>query len=276
MPTEASPRSGRREVFDAPEMAAGISSPASDVWSVGVTIVCALTQNVSFAGDLQNDPILPGTIPEPFREIAHECLRVDPKRRCSVAELQARLRPEARSVPADREPTPEAAPRPAQRKPLIALLLIVAAVVGFLVLRSREKSAPTQTADTPATTQTAPTSASAAPARESAEPAKNAAASQGQVVHQVLPDVSRGARHTITGTVKVGVRVQVDSSGKVVEAKLTSPGPSKYFARLSLEAAQRWEFSPPDIDEKPSPSTWLLHFRFRRTSTEASSERVGQ
>ena len=40
----------RRDVYDAPETAAGIVSPAGNVWSIGVTVVAALTQNVAFEG----------------------------------------------------------------------------------------------------------------------------------------------------------------------------------------------------------------------------------
>jgi TonB family protein len=100
------------------------------------------------------------------------------------------------------------------------------------------------------------------------KPGKKSAGS-GEIVHQVLPDVSSGARRTITGTIKVTVRVDVDSSGKVKAAKLTNAGPSKYFARLALQAAQRWEFAP-----GTDPSTWQLQFRFRRTSTQAVPQRI--
>lgn len=41
----------RRDVYEAPETAAGIVSPAGDVWSIGVTLIAALTQNVSFQSD---------------------------------------------------------------------------------------------------------------------------------------------------------------------------------------------------------------------------------
>ena len=75
---------------------------------------------------------------------------------------------------------------------------------------------------------------------------------RGGVLHKVLPEVSQSARNTITGTVKVGVRVDVDSSGKVTAAKFTSAGPSKYFAGLAMKAAQRWEFTPPEVNGTPS------------------------
>jgi outer membrane biosynthesis protein TonB len=68
----------------------------------------------------------------------------------------------------------------------------------------------------------------------------------------------------------------VDPSGKVTAAKFKSAGPSKYFAGLAMKAAERWEFSPPVVDGKPTASAWLLQFRFKRTSTQASPERTSR
>src|SRR5580704_7930707 len=102
----------REDVYHAPEMAAGILSPAGDLWSLGVTVVAALTQNVPFDGDVSHgDPGLPKSIPEPYRGIARECLHLDLKRRCSIDDIEARLLPAARSVAAE----PEAAPLPPPR-----------------------------------------------------------------------------------------------------------------------------------------------------------------
>jgi TonB family protein len=262
----------RRDAYDAPETAAGIVSPASDVWSVGVTLVAALTQNVSFAEEgSSNDPNLPGTVPEPFRGIARECLHLDPKRRCSIAEIQARLQPAGRSVPA---PTAPAHSRtPVKRGPIVTLL-IIAVLVALVVFFSRGKSG-TPRATEQTAPQTSPQSA-AAPKPDAAvhEPAvarRKAVASRGDVVHQVVPEVSKNSRNTITGTIKVRVRVEVDPSGKVTSATLKSAGPSKYFAGLALKAAQRWEFSP-----QPATSTWLIQFRFKRSGTQASAERVSR
>lgn len=283
--TEPNPAPRRRDVYDAPETAAGIVSPAGDVWSIGVTLVAALTQNVSFeeASEIdpsRHDPTPPETVPPPFRGIARECLHLDPKRRCSIAEIQARLQPAGRSVPAELE-----APSPPRRTvkfgPIAAALLVVALVVGVVVFFSRGKSVspPTPAATTeqpspqpPPETATKP--APQTPAHEPAPAPRPAAASGGEIVHQVLPDVPQSARKTITGTIKVSVQVEVNPSGKVTTAKLKSAGPSKYFAGLAMKAAQQWEFSPPEVDGRPTPSTWLLQFRFKRTSTEASQQRL--
>jgi TonB family protein len=88
-----------------------------------------------------------------------------------------------------------------------------------------------------------------------------------QVVHQVLPEVSRKARDTIQGTVGVQVEVRVDRSGNVLVATLDSPGPSRYFAELALQAARRWKFSPAKIDGRDVSSEWILRFEFVRTET---------
>jgi TonB family protein len=92
------------------------------------------------------------------------------------------------------------------------------------------------------------------------------------VVQQVLPDVPQTASDTIHGTIAVSVRVKVDASGNVVGADLGSPGPSKYFARLSLEAAPRWKFAPSGND---AGRDFVLHFEFRSTGTRAFAARAG-
>ena len=268
---------GRRDVYDAPETAAGIVSPAGDLWSIGVTLVTTLTQNVPFAGDAAGDPRVPESIPEPFRGIARECLHLDPKQRCSIANIQARLQPAGRSVPAE----PEAPADPTQhqrfaRRKFIpfAILVVVAgllaAVSKIFMSKPAGKTEPVQITVVP---EPATTVAPPLPIHES-EPPKRAATAKSEVVHQVLPDIPQSAKKTITGTLKVSVRVEVDSSGKVTTAKLASPGPSEYFAKLSLKAAQRWEFSPPEVNGQPEPSAWLLRFRFKRTSTQVSPERA--
>jgi TonB family protein len=90
-------------------------------------------------------------------------------------------------------------------------------------------------------------------------------------VQPVLPEVSRSALHTIRGTVRVSVRVKVDPSGNVARAELASAGPSRYFARKSLEAAQNWKFAP----GQNAGSPLLLHFEFRNSGARAFATRVG-
>jgi len=291
---EPSTRRKRRDVYDAPETASGIVSPAGDLWSVGATLVEVLTQKAP-VDESQGDPVVPTQIPEPFRGIARECLRVDPKRRCTIAEIKARMLPAGRSVPAEPEEVP-ASPRASKRVPVIAALLVVAFAVGFVVFHSRGKSGtvtdavPDQSArqvtpqpapaTTPASTPVAtatPSAAAPAPTpavSQAVVPPTKKAPSNGEVVRRVLPEIPQSAKNTITGTIKIGVRVDVDSSGKVTEAKLVSPGPSKYFANLVLRAAQQWEFSPPQVDGQSAASAWVLKFRLRKSSLQVEPQRV--
>jgi TonB family protein len=90
----------------------------------------------------------------------------------------------------------------------------------------------------------------------------------GQVADQVLPNVPQSARDTIRGTVRVAVSISVDSAGNVTEAELDSPGPSKYFAGLALEAAQQWKFDPPKVQGRSVLSDWLLRFQFTKNGTK--------
>jgi TonB family protein len=89
-----------------------------------------------------------------------------------------------------------------------------------------------------------------------------------EVVERSAPQVSKSAQRTIHGKIKVRVRVAVDASGNVTEAKLKDAGPSEYFARAALEAARRWKFAPePDQNRRD----WTLLFAFGRGKTEMSA-----
>jgi TonB family protein len=102
-----------------------------------------------------------------------------------------------------------------------------------------------------------------APKPSTATPAR------GEVLDQVLPDVSEKARGTIQGKVRVSVRVHVEPAGNVSQAELDSSGPSKYFADLAVQAARRWEFTPPEVNGHSVPSDWLIRFEFSHTGTQA-------
>jgi len=83
-----------------------------------------------------------------------------------------------------------------------------------------------------------------------------------------MPDVSRSAQNTITGRFRVSVQVEVDASGNVWEAKLVSPGPSKYFASHALAAARGWKFNPQQVDGRAVASEWILRFQFARANIQ--------
>ncbi len=276
----------RRDVYDAPETAAGILSPASDIWSLGVTLMAALTQNVPQNGEASHgDPGLPASIPEPFHGIVRECLHLDPRQRCTIAQIRARMQPAARSVPAPSPvPTTPSAARHSGIGWRILIALVVLLIFGFGVryfhtLFSANKSSQSGPAniDVPVATQpsspqpTKPSPTPVPPPRPSKAPV-----SSGGVVRQVLPEVSASARRTITGTIRINVRVEVNSSGKVTSAKLAAPVSSRYFSDHTLQAAKAWEFSPTEADGQPAPSAWMLQFRIQRSGTQASADRISR
>ena len=96
----ASGETARREasVYDAPESAGGAISPASDVWSLGVTIVEVLTQRLPDPTQ-SGHAVLPAGMPSPFQDIARRCLHADPQQRWTVVQIAAGLEPAAVASP---------------------------------------------------------------------------------------------------------------------------------------------------------------------------------
>jgi TonB family protein len=90
----------------------------------------------------------------------------------------------------------------------------------------------------------------------------------GEVLNEILPDVSQKARDTIRGRVRVRVKVHVDSSGDLAGAELDSPGPSKYFAGLALQAARQWEFAPAKVAGSSVSTDWVVRFEFSPLDTK--------
>ena len=148
-------RNRKSGVYDAPEASSGRLSPASDVWSLGMTLVETLTQRVPTWERMGHaDPILPKSLPAPFLEIARSCLRRDPQLRGTVGDFSARLSrtPAASSIPVAPVPAPQkspARPRPVKKAqptspvppraisfpnfavPLLAGVLVFAAIVAI-------------------------------------------------------------------------------------------------------------------------------------------------
>ncbi len=86
-------RSRTRNIYDPPEAGLGNPAPTSDIWSLGVLLVEALTQQLPVLDRWQGgEPEIPAAVPEPFFTICRECLRVDPERRCTLAGIKARLK----------------------------------------------------------------------------------------------------------------------------------------------------------------------------------------
>jgi TonB family protein len=81
-------------IYGAPEMAKGMITPAADVWSLGVTLVEALTQRPPAWDEYGvGEPVVTESTPEPFAGIARACLRSDPADRCTLNVVTAWLQP---------------------------------------------------------------------------------------------------------------------------------------------------------------------------------------
>jgi TonB family protein len=294
LPVEVFPASG---IHDAPERADGLISPASDIWSLGVTMVEALTQHPPVWNRASGkEPVPPMPLLPPFAEIAQETLHVDPDRRCTLIEIRSCLKMGAH-IPTraaddddDDEDEEEESSRPRIIAIVAVVLVVVAAIAVFALRSQRPKPAPPSTApDTSSATASAPaTDATPTPA-PSAPPQPQAPASpapatapapqppgsagpstKGEVAQRVLPDVPAKASRTIQGKVDVSVRVTVDASGAVTNAAFQSAGPSRYFSNLALEASRSWKFKPAQTGGQPTTSKWLLKFQFRQSGVEVA------
>lgn len=264
-------------IYDPPEAHDGSFSAAGDLWSLGITLVEALTQYPPASLDKRLDiASVPANVPPIFVDVVRQCLNRDPAQRPTVADLEARLKPVPQApVVSAPQPTATAAPAESPKQRLFVAALAVVLVVSIAVwagLRSLhtsrnpatprsaspEASAPSSSAK-PVDSESAPSRPVSRPSDAAARPLANDST---PVLHEEIPDVPRSARDTIHGHIKVAVRVTVDSSGSVTHAALENPGPSKYFARLATEAARKWKFAPADNQDSRK---WLLRFEFTRS-----------
>jgi TonB family protein len=88
-------------------------------------------------------------------------------------------------------------------------------------------------------------------------------------VNEVLPDPPQSALDTIRGTVRVSIRVIIGKDGTVLAADSDDPGPSRYFERLSLEAAKKWTFTPA---AKQAQRVMLIKFHFTNDGATATAQ----
>ena len=292
---------GNAGIYEPPESASGRISSAGDIWSLGMTLAEALTQRLPvWARKEQEEPVLPEALPAPLFEVIHHCLRRDPQNRWTAADIAARLH---QTVPTPQaHATSKSQEAFAKRRfivPTVAVGLALATILGGVRLLHRRPETPRgapialegqrpepkpeQKPEKPGAGQPTHKQLGSSgtppsptlPRSEGRTETTTGGLDQGEVVHQVLPAVPQSARDTIRGRVRVSVRVQVDPSGGVVGAEFDSPGPSKYFARLAMQAAQRWKFSPAQVDGQDATREWILRFEFGRTATKAYPLKVG-
>jgi TonB family protein len=257
-------------VYDPPETSGGLSA-AGDVWSLGVTLVEALTQRPPVWDRSTNkEPALPKFIPQPFADIAQGCLRSDPARRYTLADVKTRLEP-VRALPESVGDTGRKTSAKLGGVALLAGALVLVAVIAALKLGSQQTRP-----SLPAEKQQPASAIAALPSQPQALANRTAKSMgvKGTVAERLLPEVPRRASKTIQGKVRVKIRVAVDPSGEVSSAKFDSAGPSKYFANLALQSARHWKFKPAQVDGQAVPSVWILRFQFGRNAIEITPVEV--
>jgi TonB family protein len=292
---------GTPTVYDAPETRHGGSSPASDIWALGATLFEALTRRLpSGLGESREPIVLPGDFSPTFPDVVARCLGRNPQDRPAVTELLAWVSgrstapappivpeqstpepPPPQTPPAQvaseaARPPPSAAqsPRPRAFLPVIVGALVILALgwTGVHVLRTHhvpnappaegraESGSETSGAGSPAAAEMPPPASAAS----NKKPGQNELPTSPLAIHEVIPEVPRGARQSIRGHIKVWVRVVVDQDGSVLAAVADRTGSSGYFQRLAIEAAQKWTFAPADT---PSRRVVQIRFDFSRDGT---------
>ena len=278
-------------IYDAPESKELGQTAASDMWSLGMTLVEVLTQRPAMREAAHGELLLPQTMPMPFREIAAQCLRRDPRERWTMDQIQQRLWPEKERKAASRPAVVatqavDAEELPKRRlRPVVVVVVVLVAILILLKFLRRSPQSTTPAATTAAGVQQtrgasdtrtatgnpnrpASTTDSSQPGNGGSAAPPEAGGGNPAIVEQVMPDISRGARNTIEGTIKISVRVSVDSTGAVSDARFERRGPSEYFARKTMEAARKWKFAP------NAARAWVLHFELRRSGVRAIPQAV--
>jgi TonB family protein len=302
----------RTGIYDPPEAKVGAASPATDIWQLGMTLAEVLTQRLPVV-DQNGAAVIPQNISEPFRDIIRHCLQLDAGKRWTVSQIGERLKAdgagaERLSAPAAAGGTSRAStardlagndfarnnagPKSESAKwPLWVALAAVIIIAFVLIARPRRSTQraqqfPTETqqgggaqnssSSSSSGTNTAPGEAANADSQAASPEALDSGnhGSETGIVQRVMPQVLPSARRTIQGKMKVRVRVNVDAAGNVENAVMESPGPSKYFSRISMEAARQWKFAPAGVDEQSRRRVWRLQFSFTRSKTEASATPV--
>jgi hypothetical protein len=280
-------------VYDPPEARRGRSSTADDIWALGVCLFEALTHRPHVGSRGPREAlVLPADFSPVFRDVVAGCLSPNPQDRPSAMELAvwargrsagyappgswrstALVAPEATLVePAPRQ-TPPSPPAPAAAwaawfmaqwaKPR-ALLTVTLGAVMILAFGWTGVSA-LRTQRTPAPPSSAVQDLRAPISRVSAtEPARSEVSTSPATLREAIPEVPRSARRTLRGHISVWVRVIVDPDGSVFAAEADRAGPSRYFRRLALEAAQKWTFPPVG---SPSRRLMQVQFDFSRDGT---------
>jgi TonB family protein len=282
----------------------GKLSPTGDMWTLGVTLVEALTQQPP--AWIEGELVLPDGVNGLFPDIVRRCLRPNAPERSTAGEIGALLKEQAPAPKKSRKgwygvgaavvataivavwfglPSQES-PRPGA-SPVTAVSPVAKAPVQAPVESGPPPSAPAASAPTASVKPELPASRDAAPPASSpqaAEPDPPAAApdetapviapASPDIVSQVMPEVLASARQSIHGKVNVNVRVHADAYGSVREVTPEPPSVSRYFTGATVKAVRRWKFRPVRDGETYVPQQWTVRMEYTRSDTKIAVQRV--
>jgi serine/threonine protein kinase len=270
---ERSASTAKLSLYDPPEAKKGRASSAGDIWGLGITLVEALTQTPPpWSREHPQSVPLPANLAPDFVDTVHRCLNLESGHRPAIAELVAQFKPapSPSAPPVTNEPL---ARTPSTQNSSKTRILVIAITAGIVTLgavwtgvhlfhahANAQQSASTTPQSPPAVL----------PPAAVEKPTASIAAPLPTVLHQEIPNVSRGARESIRGVIDVAVRVIVDRSGNVVAAALDGRASGRHFARAAMNAAKKWKFAAADQASR----VWLLHFEFTRAGTTADAAAV--
>ncbi len=289
-------------VYDPPEAGNGVMTAAGDIWGLGVTLTEALTQNTPSRNAEQPETVcLPITLPGAFAYTLRRCLSHNPANRPTISDLKTEFGtaqtansvaprelpsdvPSASGVPPrvvpagqpDSSPTPSGSPADEAAHSSSKLRLLVAGVAASFIalvvvwafMRPFRAHTPSQPASPSSAVHTTLQQPAAAAQVAAAAMAPKTLISEGSVVHEELPVLSRSTRRSIHGRVTIPVQVTVDRNGNVTAGTLESRDASGFFRRLALEAARKWKFTPA---QSQTVRAWLIKFELSRGGAAAQA-----
>jgi TonB family protein len=274
-------------IYDAPELSRGLVSPAADVWSLGMTLVAALTQRTP-AWDRESgfEPVVRPALPWPFESIVRDCLRLDPAGRLTLPEIKDRLEgkePAANAPATHPDFDPDFTPTPAHSSRWLPAWIAAAAFLGItvtaLVLHSRQSPASepvTEPASAPAAEQpaSAPTpTPTSAPATASSATAPFPARSQTASARPSVSEKPSAARPVQLAEPQPAADAGASANGAIVrrvmpdvlpDARATIRGKVLINVRVQVDASGAVSGA---VSDSPRASRY-----FNRVAVEAAQQ----
>lgn len=103
--------------YDAPELSDQGFSTAGDIWSLGVTLVEALTQRTPAWSEQRSATDVPDGLPAPLADTVRRCLSANPSARPTAVELRAQFKPASPAATIPEPPKPAEAARESTPSP---------------------------------------------------------------------------------------------------------------------------------------------------------------